>query len=65
MESLLMPTLLAVVIAVLTTPLVAIAARRFGVVDHPGGRRIHRRSRVARDRLGRPAFRELFLLRFH
>lgn len=38
-----MPTLLAVVIATLATPLVAIAAKRFGVVDHPGGRRIHRR----------------------
>ena len=43
MESLLMPTLLAAVFAALATPAVIVAAKRLGVVDHPGGRRIHRR----------------------
>lgn len=41
MHALLIPTLLAFLAAIVLTPLAAAMARRFGIVDIPGGRRIH------------------------
>lgn len=41
MDSLLLAGLLSAGVAVLLTPVVITAARRFGIVDRPGGRRIH------------------------
>lgn len=40
METLLVPTLLAAVLAVVLTPLVGALARGLGIVDRPGGRRV-------------------------
>lgn len=36
-----MPIVLAAVLAALATPVVIVLAKRLGIVDHPGGRRIH------------------------
>lgn len=42
MSSILVPALLALVIAAALTPICIVVAKRLGIVDRPGGRRIHR-----------------------
>ena len=52
------PALCAFLISLVATPLVALAARRLGIVDRPGGRRVHRR---VTPRLGGVALVAAFL----
>ena len=44
-----MSFLIAAAVTLVATPVVGLLARRLGIVDHPGGRRIHR---TATPRLG-------------